>query len=84
MPGDTVPAFRVVEAVPGNSLMPCGRHRFSRYRLEFAVDEGQVRARTYAAFPGYAGRLYRKAVIGCGAHRVVTRHMLMRRIVRAG
>jgi hypothetical protein len=71
--GDAVPGFRVVEAEPGRRLVLEGRHRFSRYRLEFHTDDGRLRARTSAAFPGWTGRLYRAAVIASGAHRLVTR-----------
>ena len=74
--GDTIPGFRVVDAAAGERLMLEGRHRFSRYRLEFLVDDKQLRARTHAAFPGWHGRLYRNAVIGSGAHRIVTRRWL--------
>jgi hypothetical protein len=81
-PGDTIPGFRVVDAAVGERLMLEGRHRFSRYRLEFLVDDGQLRARTHAAFPGWYGSLYRTAVIGSGAHRMVTRSWL-HRIARA-
>lgn len=81
-PGEAVPGFRVVEAEPGRRLALRGSHRFARYALTFVLDGDQLSARTHAAFPGVLGRLYRAAVIGTGAHRVVTRHML-RRIARA-
>jgi hypothetical protein len=81
-PGDAVPGFRVVEADPGRRLALRGRHRFARYALTFIVDDDRLLARTHAVFPGFLGRLYRAAVIGTGAHRVVTRRML-RRIARA-
>lgn len=81
-PGDTIPGFRVVDGSAGERLMLEGRHRFSRYRLEFLVDDRQLRARTHAAFPGWHGRLYRTAVVGSGAHRLVTRSWL-HRIARA-
>ena len=80
--GDTFPGFRVVDAAAGERLMLEGRHRFSRYRLEFLVDDKQLRARTHAAFPGWHGRLYRTVVIRSGAHRLVTRSWL-HRIARA-
>jgi hypothetical protein len=80
-PGDAVPGFRVVEAEP-DRLALRGRHRFARYALTFVLDGDHLRARTHAAFPGVLGRLYRAAVIGTGAHRVVTRHLL-RQIARA-
>jgi hypothetical protein len=75
-PGDAVPAFRVAEAEPGRRLVLRGRHRFARYALTFLVDGNQLRALTHAEFPGVRGSLYRAAVIGSGAHRVVTRRLL--------
>jgi hypothetical protein len=77
-PGDALPGFRVVDAEAGERLVLEGRHRFSNYRLEFLVEDGKVRARTFAAFPGPAGRLYRTLVIGTGGHRIVTRKWLKR------
>jgi Protein of unknown function (DUF2867) len=74
--GQTLPGFRVVDAEPGRRITLEGRHRFARYRLTIRVDGDHVRARTDAAFPGLLGRLYRAAVIGSGAHRVITRRML--------
>ncbi|MBA2763741.1 MAG: hypothetical protein H0U42_03545, partial [Thermoleophilaceae bacterium] len=74
--GQTLPGFRVVEAAPERLLVLAGRHRFSRYRLTFVLDEGRLRARTHAAFPGLPGRLYRTMVIGSGAHRILTRRLL--------
>ena len=40
------------------------------------IDGGELRAETRAEFQGLLGRLYRAAVIGTGAHRVITRRML--------
>lgn len=81
-PGEAVPGFRVADAEPGRRLALRGRHRFARYALTFVLDGDRLRARTHAAFPGVLGRLYRAAVIGTGAHRLVTRHLL-RQIARA-
>jgi hypothetical protein len=81
-PGETVPGFRVVAAEPGRRLELRGRHRFSRYALTFTIDDDRVRARTDAAFPGVLGRLYRAAVIGTGAHKIITGRMV-RQIARA-
>jgi hypothetical protein len=81
-PGETVPGFRVHEAEPGRRLALRGRHRFSDYALTFVLDGDHLRARTHAAFPGVLGRLYRAAVIGSGAHRLVTRRLL-RHVARA-
>lgn len=74
--GQTLPGFRIVEADPGRRMVLEGRHRFSRYRLTFFIDGNEIRARTDAAFPGVRGRLYRTAVIGTGAHKLITRKML--------
>ena len=74
--GEALPGFLVVEAEPGRRLVLRGRHRFSEYQLAFVLEDGALRARTHAAFPGVRGRLYRAAVIGTRAHVVVTRWML--------
>ncbi|MDQ3615677.1 MAG: hypothetical protein M3393_03455 [Actinomycetota bacterium] len=73
--------FEVAEAVPGERLTLVGRHRFSRYALVFelhvmADDSTVLRAKTYAAFPGPHGRMYRVLVIGTRAHVLATNHML--------
>ena len=81
-PGETVPGFRVAEAEPGRRLALRGRHRFANYALTFLLDGNRLRAQTHAEFPGVLGRIYRTAVIGSGAHRLVTRHLL-RRVARA-
>lgn len=75
--GDALPGFRVVKA-DARMLALEGRHRFSRYRLTLLQDGGLLRARTDADFPGLHGRLYRAAVIGSGAHRILTRRLLRR------
>lgn len=81
-PGDTVPGFRVVDAEPGRRLALRGCHRFARYALTFIVESNRLRAVTHADFPGVLGQLYRAAVIGSGAHALVTRGLLQQ-IVRA-
>jgi len=60
-----------------------GRHPFSVYKLVFELaDQGcghtRLRALTWAAFPGVAGKVYRALVIGSGGHRIVVRRMLKR------
>lgn len=79
----TVPrsGFQVAEAVPGERLTLTGRHRFSRYALVFELHDGVggrtvLRARTFAAFPGLHGRMYRALVIGTRLHVLATTHML--------
>lgn len=72
--------FEVAETAPAERLVLVGRHRFSRYRLAFeladAEGETQLRAQTYAAFPGLHGRAYRALVIGTRLHVVGTNHLL--------
>ncbi|MFI4991412.1 MAG: hypothetical protein ACHQHO_10935 [Solirubrobacterales bacterium] len=80
-PGDCLAGFAVEQSQPPSSLALCGRHRFSRYALVFELDEAgeegcTLRARTYAEFPGLAGRVYRTLVIGSGGHRFAVRHLL--------
>jgi hypothetical protein len=78
--GATLAGFAVAQAVPGRLLRLAGRHRFSRYALvlELAERDGEtvLTARTNAVFPGLAGGLYRRLVIGSGAHRVLVRRLL--------
>ncbi|SEP05998.1 hypothetical protein SAMN05216267_10841 [Actinacidiphila rubida] len=78
--GATVPGFAVAESVPGRKVRLAGRHRFSPYSLAFTLAdhaEGTLlAARSDAEFPGVAGSLYRRLVIGSGAHRVLVRRML--------
>ncbi|WP_425836630.1 hypothetical protein [Streptomyces fractus] len=73
--GSTLPGFAVVYAVPGRSARLVGRHLYSRYELTLDLAERPggtlVRARTYAAFPGPLGRVYRLLVIDSGAHRAL-------------
>lgn len=73
--------FDVVESVEQQRLALAGRHRFSRYRLVFELGEAPgdgtcVHARSYAAFPGLHGRVYRAVVIGTRLHVVATNHLL--------
>jgi hypothetical protein len=73
--------FEVVESAPAHSLTLAGRHRFSRYMLRFELTEAaagvtQLRAQTYALFPGLRGQVYRALVIGSRAHLVATNHIL--------
>jgi hypothetical protein len=71
----------VAQEVPGQHLSLAGSHRFSRYRLVFDladVDGGKtlLSGRTYAAFPGLRGRVYRALVIGTRGHVVAVKRML--------
>ena len=73
--------FAVAERQPNDRLTLAGRHRFSCYRLTFELADGggrttQLRARTYARFPGIHGQVYRALVIGSRGHQVATNHML--------
>jgi hypothetical protein len=75
-PPSAVVGFRLAEARRPSLLILRGEHRFSSYELKFVVTPGTLRAETRAVFPGPAGRVYRAAVIGTGAHVVVTRRLL--------
>lgn len=73
--------FTVAESVEQQRLSLAGQHRFSRYRLVFELSDAPaggtcVHARSYAAFPGVHGRVYRGLVIGTRLHVVATNHML--------
>ena len=72
--------FAVVSWQPPDLLVLAGRHRFSRYRLEFHLtelpDATRVVARTYARFPGPHGFAYQTLVIRSRLHVVATRRML--------
>lgn len=74
------PGFAVTEADPPRRLLFTGRHRFSDYALEWTLTpQGGatvLAARTYAAFPGWRGRTYRRLVIGSGGHRIAMRRWL--------
>lgn len=80
-PGDSLPGFVVEESAAPRRLALRGEHRFSRYALVFTVDEASpdscvLSARSWAEFPGVAGRGYRALVIGTGGHRVAVRRLL--------
>jgi len=73
--------FAVASSVPGERLELTGRHRFSRYRLEFTLSDAssgatRLAARSYAEFPGPHGHAYRALVIGTRLHVLATRAML--------
>jgi hypothetical protein len=74
--------FGVVERVKPDRLVLAGRHRFSRYRLTFELEDGPgegettVRALSHAEFPGLHGKAYRAAVVGTGLHVVATNRIL--------
>ena len=75
--------FDVAENVEQQRLSLTGRHRFSRYRLDFALSDAPdggtcVHARSYTVFPGLHGWVYRGLVIGTRLHVVATDHMLRR------
>ena len=74
--GDPEPAGRE----PGQRLSLVGRHRFSRYRLEFLLDDvgvrTRLRARTLAVFPGLHGQVYKTLVIRSRLHVLAVRRML--------
>ena len=72
--------FAVTERMPQERIVLAGRHRFARYTLVFdltgASDASELRAQTYADFPGVRGRVYRALVVGSRAHAYVTRRIL--------
>jgi len=79
--GSTIPGFRVAVAVPGDELVLEGRHRFSSYALIFRLDQlgsdrSRLRAESRAAFPGFAGGVYRLLVVGTGGHVLAVRRLL--------
>lgn len=79
--GSTFPGFRVVAAVPGRELVLEGCHRFSSYAMIFRLEHvstgrSRLRAESRAAFPGLAGGLYRRTVIGTGGHVVGMKRLL--------
>ena len=78
--GARVPGFRVTASIPGERLRLEGRHRFSRYALEFELRPlaggTRLSAATHAAFPGLAGALYRTPVLGTRGHVLVVRRIL--------
>jgi hypothetical protein len=68
-------------SVPGRELVLQGRHRFASYALIFRIEDigprrSRLRAESRAAFPGRAGRLHRRLVIGTGGHVVGMRRLL--------
>jgi hypothetical protein len=81
--GQTLPGFRVVGSEAGRLLDLQGRHRFSRYRLTFLIEEGRLRAQSRAAFPGPHGRVYGAVVVGTPLHRTATRRLLRQVAARA-
>ena len=85
---DPPSGFRVSEERRLEEVVLEGRHRFSRYRLAFALADGphgttRLTARSYGDFPGPHGTAYRALVVGTRAHRVAVRRMLREIGVRA-
>jgi hypothetical protein len=78
--GATVPGFRVDASEPPRRLRLAGRHRFSRYVLEFTLEPAPggtlLAATSHAAFPGLLGAAYRALVVGSGGHGLVVPAML--------
>lgn len=77
----TVVGFRVFRADRPMLIALRGAHRFSQYELEFSAHperNGTTRlcAKTWAAFPGVRGTLYRALVIGTGGHVAAVRGLL--------
>src|SRR4051794_21027107 len=61
--GQAIPGFNVTDVQENRRLELSGKHRFAQYRLVFILDQThtgcELRAQTWAAFPGTRGRLYR-------------------------
>jgi hypothetical protein len=79
--GSTLAGFHVARSDPPVRWHLAGAHRFSRYSLEFRVEDlgdgrSRVHAESRARFPGWYGTLYRAFVIGSHGHRVAVRRML--------
>lgn len=86
--GDSLPGFRVAESEPSKRLELRGHHRFSTYALIFELTPGgdgetKLSAQTWAAFPGFTGRIYRAMVIGSRGHRLAVWQMLHQVAARA-
>jgi len=85
-PGDRVlgttprAGFEIAEDDPPRLVSLAGRHRFSRYELDFRVEPrgsgSVVTAVTRAEFPGRRGAVYRMLVIGSRGHVLAVRRML--------
>jgi carbon monoxide dehydrogenase subunit G len=80
---EPAPGFEIREELPPRLLSLGGRHRFSRYALDFrlaAADGGAtvVSAVSYADFPGPHGLAYRTVVVGSRGHVLAVRRMLDR------
>lgn len=79
--GSSFPGFHVVEASPPTLLLLEGQHRFSRYALNFRIEEtspglSRICAETRAEFPHLHGAVYRSLVIGTRFHVVAVRNIL--------
>jgi hypothetical protein len=73
--------FQIAQELLGQRINLTGRHRFARYLLMFELAQTVhgstvLTARTFAAFPGLHGRVYRALVISTPAHGVAVRRML--------
>jgi hypothetical protein len=81
---DVIVGFRVERAERPSLIALVGEHRFARYALTLRLEPvagysaTRLTAETRAVFPGTAGRLYRAAVVGTGAHRLVVGRLLCR------
>jgi hypothetical protein len=80
-PGSTLAGFHVAYAEAPWRWHLAGAHRFSRYSLEFRLDElapdrTRLAAQSRAAFPGWHGAAYRTLVVGSRGHRVAVQRML--------
>jgi hypothetical protein len=75
------PGFLVTTADPPHELVLEGRHSFAVYALILRLEPAdlgrtRLRAETRAAFPGLVGAVYKRLVLGTGAHRAGVRRLL--------
>ena len=78
--GAAVRGFRVVVSTHGKRLRLEGRHRFSRYALDFELVETgagtRLSATTYATFPGRSGAIYKSLLLRTRGHVFVVKGLL--------
>ena len=79
--GAELPGFEVCEVEPPRLLAVRGWHHFAAYLVRYRLDaEGPGRTRvtieSEAMFPGRAGALYGKLVVGTGFHVMAVKGLL--------
>ena len=81
--GAELPGFEVCELEPPRLIALRGWHHFAAYRLRFRLEPdgaGRTRlsAESEAMFPGRAGAVYRRLILGTGLHVMATTGLLKR------